>query len=197
MTKTLLLNFFLLIIITSIFTFTAQGQIAKWVDTDEDEDTLKGTVFIYAPRIGYSYYSSSLVEAGFGLYISKEDNTIEDVKESNRKNLMQISNSFNLTLEYSKYNSKSVWAPKLSYVFGYSFIVARADLLWQTENFKKGYLSSRLGLGLGFYNIGIFAMKNTPFKNNNPYVQNWGISFTTYIWGGKKRWKVKPNQSDD
>ncbi len=179
-----------MVILISNFSFISQCQIAKWVDGDED--TLKGTVFIYAPRVGYSYYTSNLVEAGFGLYISKEDNTIEDVKESNRKNyFMQISNSFNLTLEYSKINSKSVWAPKLSYVFSYSIIVARADLLWQTENFKKGYLSSRLGLGIGFYNIGIFAMKNTHFKNDNPYTQKYGVSFTTFVWGGKKIWRVK------
>ena len=125
------------------------------------------------------------------MYICNEDNTIENERESNWKNLLQISNSFNLSIEYSKINSVSVWAPKFSYVAGFTFLALRGDVLWQTQNFKKGYLATRIGAGLGFYNIGVFAMKELSLNNSNPYKQNWGISISTFIWGGGQKWKVR------
>jgi hypothetical protein len=70
-------------------------------------------------------------------------------------------------------------------------LAARSDLTWQTHDFKKGYWGSRVGLGISLYNIGLYAMKELDLKNYNPYRQNWGISFSTFIWGGKQKYIPK------
>jgi hypothetical protein len=176
-------------VVLSIIPMLSHGQIIGWEDAVFDSTKTKA--FVYSPRIGYSYYSSSLAEVGYGLYICNEDNTIEDVKENNLTNLRQISNSFNISVEYTRKNSQSIWAPKFSYVIGYSLIAFRTDLLWQTNNFKVGYLSNRIGAGISFYDIGLFAMKNIQLRKDNPFAQNWGLSFSTIFYGAKKKSKVR------
>lgn len=179
----LFLTFFLL---TNSDTFS---QVIKWEEVDDT--SFVGTVLVYAPRLGYSYYRNHVVEVGYGLYIGKEDLTIEDNKELFLKNIKKATHSFNLGIEYSRIDRENVWTPKFSYVFGYFLLGARGDLMWQTEDFKKGYWSSRVGLGISLYNIGLYAMKELDLGNNNPYRQNWGISFSTFIWGGKQKYIPK------
>lgn len=179
----------LLLIAFSLTSINASSQIIEW---DEVDDTsFVGTVLVYAPRIGYSYYKNHVFELGYGLYIGKEDLTIEDERKLFFKNIQKASHSFNIGIEYSKIDRQSIWTPKFSYVFSYFLIGARGDLIWQTHDFKKGYWGSRVGFGISFYNVGLYAMKEIDLKNNNPYRQNWGISFSTFIWGGKQKYIPK------
>ena len=167
----------------------AFSQVIKWEEVDDT--SFVGTVLVYAPRLGYSHYRNHVFELGYGLYIGKEDLTIEDNKELFLRNIKKVTHSFNLGIEYSNINKENVWTPKFSYVFGYFLLGARGDFMWQTHDFKKGYWGSRVGLGISLYNIGLYAMKELDLKNDNPYRQNWGISFSTFIWGGRQKYIPK------
>jgi hypothetical protein len=179
-----------IILILSLLTnIEASSQIIKWEKVDDT--SFVGTVIVRAPRLGYSYYKNHVFEFGYGLYIGKENLTIENEKKSFIENIKKANYSFNIGIEYSKINRQSIWTPKFSYVFGYFLVGARGDLTWQTHDFKKGYWGSRVGIGVSLYNIGLYAMKELDLKNNNPYRQNWGISFSTFIWGGKQKYIPK------
>jgi len=179
----------LFLILFSLTRINASSQIIKWEEVNDT--SFVGTILVYAPRLGYSYYKNHVFELGYGLYIGKEDLTIEDEKKLFIENIKKPTHSFNIGIEYSKISRQSIWTPKFSYVFGYFLLGARGDLTWQTHDFKKGYWGSRVGLGISLYNIGLYAMKELDLKNNNPYTQNWGISFSTFIWGGKQKYIPK------
>lgn len=180
------------LIIVFLFYFCTSLKSYSQIKWEIDDDTsFIGTVIVHAPRAGYSYYGSHLAELGYGIYIGKENLTIEDEKKLFLENIKKLSHSLNIGLEYTKISKQTVWAPKASYVAGFFLLAARGDLLWQTNNFKQGYLNARVGLGIGLYNIGIFAMKELNLHNCNPYRQNWGVSFTTFIWGGTQKYIPK------
>ncbi len=181
----------LFLILFSLTKNDASSQITSWEEVDDT--AFVGTVVVHTPRLGYSYYKNHVFEFGYGLYIGKEDLTIEDEKKLFLENIKKVTHSFNIVIEYSKINKQSVWSPKLSYIFGYFLLGARGDLIWQTHDFKKGYWGSRVGLGFSLYNMGLYAMKELDLKNNNPYRRKWGVSFSTFIWGGKQKYIPKKN----
>jgi hypothetical protein len=175
-------------VILLLTTLKSSGQV-NWGPVDDT--SFVGTVIIHAPRVGYSYNHNHLVEIGYGIYIGREDLTIDDNRKLFLGNIKKVSHSFNLCLEYTKVGGQSVWAPRLSYVIGFFLLAARGDLVWQTTNLDQGYFNTRVGLGIGLYNVGIFAMKELNLNNGNPYRQNWGVSFTTFIWGGTQKYISK------